>query len=115
MERATALLEQMEEFQLWMAGHFGLDDEGVPFGEKKHKTSFMRRFAPEGVGDRPGVDGERRAPCATSSRTAPPPAPRRRSACILGKVGELMVKEAPALFGDYTVEDGAWLPGWRKV
>ena len=24
-------------------------------------------------------------------------------------------KEAPALFGDYTVQDGAWIPNWRKV
>jgi len=23
--------------------------------------------------------------------------------------------EAPALFGDYAVEDGAWIPRWRKV
>ena len=30
-------------------------------------------------------------------------------------IGELMVKEAPALFGDYVIEDGAWVPGWRKV
>ena len=49
MKRATAVLEQLEEFQLWMASHFGLDEDGVPFHEKKHKTSFMRRFAPEGV------------------------------------------------------------------
>jgi thymidylate synthase (FAD) len=26
-----------------------------------------------------------------------------------------MRAEAPALFGDYTVEDGAWVPRWRKV
>jgi len=26
-----------------------------------------------------------------------------------------MRKEAPALFGDYTVTDGTWIPGWRKV
>jgi len=26
-----------------------------------------------------------------------------------------MREEAPALFGDYTVTDGTWLPGWRKV
>jgi thymidylate synthase (FAD) len=49
MKRATALLGQMEEFQRWMAQHFGLDEEGVPFHEKKEKTSFMRRFAPDGV------------------------------------------------------------------
>jgi len=26
-----------------------------------------------------------------------------------------MRAEAPALFGDYTVTDGAWIPQWRKV
>jgi thymidylate synthase (FAD) len=26
-----------------------------------------------------------------------------------------MLAEAPALFGDYVVTDGAWIPGWRKV
>jgi thymidylate synthase (FAD) len=30
-------------------------------------------------------------------------------------IGELMRAEAPALFGDYVVEDGAWTPRWRKV
>ena len=49
MKRATTLLEQMEEFKGWMADHFRLDDDGVHFHEKKHKTSFMRRFAPDGV------------------------------------------------------------------
>jgi thymidylate synthase ThyX len=49
MVRAVQLIGAMEDFQLWMAKHFGLDDDGVPFHEKKAKTSFMRRFAPEGV------------------------------------------------------------------
>jgi thymidylate synthase (FAD) len=30
-------------------------------------------------------------------------------------IGDIMRAEAPALFGDYTVEDGAWVPRWRKV
>ena len=34
---------------------------------------------------------------------------------MFGMIGELMRAEAPALFGDYTVQDGAWVPGWRKV
>lgn len=48
MERARAVLEQLEEFPDWMGEQVGLDDEGVSFHEKKHQTSFMRRFAPEG-------------------------------------------------------------------
>ena len=34
---------------------------------------------------------------------------------VFGRIGELMRAEAPALFGDYEVRDGAWIPGWRKV
>ena len=34
---------------------------------------------------------------------------------VFGKIGEIMRAEAPALFGDYTVTDGTWIPGWRKV
>src|SRR5260370_34683604 len=49
MKRATALLAELEQFQQWMAGHFGLDDDGTKMHEKKHKTSVMRRFAPEGL------------------------------------------------------------------
>src|SRR6516162_8011090 len=37
MKRASALLADMEAFQGWLAEHFKLDDEGVPFHEKKHK------------------------------------------------------------------------------
>jgi thymidylate synthase (FAD) len=47
-----------------------------------------------------------------NAATAPgQPLPR----LVFGKIGELARAEAPALFGDYTVTDGAWVPGWRKV
>ncbi|WP_067486495.1 FAD-dependent thymidylate synthase [Actinomadura hibisca] len=114
MERATELLGRMEEFQQWMAGHFGLDEEGVNFGEKKAKTSFMRRFAPEGVAT--GLTwtaNVRTLRHVIENRTAPGAEEEIR--LLFGKVGELMAKEAPALFGDYQIEDGAWVPGWRKV
>jgi len=114
MKRATALLEQMEEFQAWMADHFGLDEEGVPFKEKKHKTSFMRRFAPEGVATGLVWTANVRTLRHTiEARTAEGAEEEIR--LIFGKIGELMRREAPALFGDYTVEDGAWIPQWRKV
>lgn len=114
MSRAKGLLEQIEQFQGWMAEHFGLDEEGVPFAEKKAKTSFMRRFAPEGLGT--GLvwtANVRTLRHVIENRTAPGAEEEIR--LLFGKVGELMVKEAPALFGDYVVEDGAWTPGWRKV
>jgi len=114
MERATAVLEQLEQFQLWMAGHFGLENEGVPFHEKKHKTSFMRRFAPDGVAT--GLlwtANIRTLRHIIEARTDPGAEEEIR--LLFGKIGELMRAEAPALFGDYTVEDGAWIPRWRKV
>ena len=114
MERATEMLQRMEEFQFWMAEHFGLDDEGVPFKEKKHKTSFMRRFAPEGVGTGLVWTANVRTLRHTlENRTAPGAEEEIR--LLFGKIGEVMRKEAPDLFGDYVVEDGAWIPKWRKV
>ncbi|HEY9524768.1 MAG TPA: FAD-dependent thymidylate synthase [Thermopolyspora sp.] len=114
MKRATALLDQMEEFQRWMAGHFGLDAEGVPFSEKKHRTSFMRRFAPEGVAT--GLlwtANVRTLRHTIEARTAEGAEEEIR--LVFQRIGELMRTEAPALFGDYKVENGAWIPGWRKV
>jgi thymidylate synthase (FAD) len=114
MKRATALLEQMEEFQRWMAGHFGLDEEGVKFGEKKHKTSFMRRFAPDGVATglvwTANIRTLRHTIEARTDQGA-----EEEIRLVFGKIGELMRAEAPALFGDYTVTDGTWVPRWRKV
>jgi thymidylate synthase (FAD) len=114
MQRATALLEQMEEFQRWMAGHFRLDDDGVPFGEKKHKTSFMRRLAPDGVATGLLWTANIRTLRHTIEARTDTGA-EEEIRLIFGKIAELMRAEAPALFGDYAVEDGAWIPRWRKV
>jgi thymidylate synthase (FAD) len=114
MQRASALIQEMESFQQWMANHFGLDEQGVKFAEKKARTSFMRRFAPEGVAT--GLvwtANVRTLRHVLESRTAPGAEEEIR--LVFNVIGDLMVKEAPALFGDYTVEDGAWVPGWRKV
>jgi thymidylate synthase (FAD) len=115
MKRATAMLEQMESFQGWLAGHFGLDDEGVPFHEKKHKTSFMRRFAPDGVATGIVWTANIRALRHTIEMRTDPGA-EEEIRLVFGQIGEIMRQEAPALFGDYQVSpDGAWAPGWRKV
>ncbi|MFI7630247.1 FAD-dependent thymidylate synthase [Microbispora rosea] len=114
MKRATEMLDRMEEFQIWAADHFGLDEPGVEFAVKKHRTSFMRRFAPEGVAT--GLvwtANVRTLRNVIEARTAPGAEEEIR--LVFGRVGELMREECPALFGDYTVTDGAWAPGWRKV
>jgi thymidylate synthase (FAD) len=104
----------MEEFQRWMAQHFGLDEEGVPFHEKKEKTSFMRRFAPDGVAT--GIvwtANIRTLRHTIEARTDPGAEEEIR--LVFGKIAEIMRAEAPALFADYEVRDGAWVPRWRKV
>ena len=114
MKRATALLDQMEELQRWMAGHFGLDDAGVPFHEKKHKTSFMRRLAPDGVATGMVWTANIRTLRHTIEARTDPGA-EEEIRLVFGRIAELMRAEAPLLFGDYEVQDGAWMPQWRKV
>ena len=114
MKHATALLTEMEGFQQWMASHFRLDDDGVPFHEKKHKTSFMRRFAPDGVATGLVWTANIRALRHTIEMRTDPGA-EEEIRLVFGKIGKIMRAEAPALFGDYQVTDGAWVPGWRKV
>lgn len=115
MRRATALLANMEYFQHWMAEHFQLDDEGVPFHEKKHKTSFMRRFAPDGVATGIVWTANIRAlRHVIEMRTAAGAEEEIR--LVFGMIANIMRSEAPALFGDYHVnDDGEWVSGWRKV
>lgn len=114
MKRATALLTELEQFQLWMAGHFGLDDDAVKMHEKKAKTSFMRRFAPEGLATglvwTANIRTLRHTIEARTDQGA-----EEEIRLVFGKIGEIMQAEAPALFGDYTVTDGTWIPAWRKV
>jgi thymidylate synthase (FAD) len=114
MKRATTVLEQLEEFQRWMAAHFGLDEEGVKFGEKKHKTSFMRRFAPDGVATGLVWTANIRTLRHTIEARTDLGA-EEEIRLVFGKIGELMRAEAPDLFGDYEITDGAWIPRWRKV
>lgn len=114
IEQASSVLAALESFQLWMAGHFGLDDDGVKMHEKKHKTSFMRRFAPEGIATGMVWTANIRALRHTIEiRTSPEAEEEIR--LIFGKIATIMRAEAPALFGDYEVINGAWIPGWRKV
>lgn len=114
MERATAVLTQLEEFQGWLADHFELDTPGTNFSEKKHKTSFMRRFAPEGLAT--GLlwtANVRTLRHVIEMRTAPGAEEEIR--LVFGDIARLMAVEAPALFGDFEETDGSFVPRWRKV
>lgn len=115
MEKIVPLIDRMEEFQTWAAEYFGLDEEGVDFAEKKHKTSFMRRFAPEGVSTHVlWTANVRTLRHVIETRTAEGAEEEMR--LVFGKIAGVLQGEAPALFGDFTrQEDGSWIPQWRKV
>lgn len=115
VEQATALIERMEQFQTWMAEYFELDKEGVHFSEKKAKTSFMRRFAPEGLATRMLWSANCRAlRHVIEMRTDS--AAEEEMRIVAKQIGELMVEEAPALFGDYKDDGkGGWTTEYRKV
>ena len=112
--RILSLLEDMENFQIEAAEHFELDKEGKPFHEKKEITSAMRRLAPEGVSTVLfWTANVRTLRHVIQMRTDPGAEEELR--IIFDKVGRIMVEEAPLLFGDFTVVDGAWTTEHRKV
>ena len=114
VNRVSQLIAHMEAFQVWAADHFGLDHGGAPFSEKKHKTSFMRRLAPEGVATSVvWTANVRTLRHVIEARTAVGAEEEIR--LVFNRVGELMREELPCLFGDYEVEDGVWTTGWPKV
>ena len=97
MKRATTLLAEMEQFQQWLGEHFGLDDDETKMHEKKHKTSFMRRFAPEGLATglvwTANIRTLRHTIEARTDQGA-----EEEIRLVFGKIGEIMRVEAPALF-----------------
>lgn len=115
MERSIRLLHDMEDHQIWMAQHFNLDDEGVPFSEKKHKTSFMRRFAPDGVAT--GML------CTINVRSLRHIVHMRTSIhaeeeirLVMDQVATLSLEATPDLMQDYSPDENReWIPEFFKV
>jgi thymidylate synthase (FAD) len=114
-QRSVYLLQLLEEHQRWMAEHFGLDDDGVPFSEKKHKTSFMRRFAPDGVATSIGVTINVRAlRHIVYMRTSL--AAEEEIRIVFDEVAQLALEAIPNLMQDYSPnEDREWIPDFLKV
>lgn len=115
LERSVALIESMENHQKWMTDHFSLEDDGVPFSEKKHKTSFMRRFAPEGLATSIlGTFNVRTIRHIVAMRTALGAEEEIRLVC--DQVAEQSLAATPYLMQDYNRnEDQEWIPDFLKV
>jgi len=110
----TSILETLEEFQISAAAHFKLDEPGVPFHTKKEITSAMRRLAPEGISTMIiWTSNVRTLRHVIQMRTDPGAEEELRY--VFNLIGEIMREEAPLLFGDFVVEDGAWTTEYRKV
>lgn len=113
-DKIVSIVETLEDFQIAAAEHFDLDGEGVPFHVKKEITSAMRRLAPEGVSTvifwTANVRTLRHVIQMRTHQSA-----EEELRTVFNRIGELMVEEAPLLFGDFVVEDGAWTTEYRKV
>lgn len=95
--------EELEKLQLQLAEHFKLDEEGTQFSVKKEITSAMRRLAPIGLATTIGWSANPRTlRWVLEMRTAPDAEEEIRF--VFGKVGDILLKRYPNLFGDFTVE-----------
>jgi thymidylate synthase (FAD) len=114
-DRVVSLVEQLEEFQLDAAAALGIDDDGVPFEVKKEITSALRRLAPIGLStDIIWTANARTLRHVVEMRTAASAEEELRS--VFGEVAAIMLREAPALFADFTRQaDGSWVPAHHKV
>lgn len=141
MSRSVDLLHRMEEHQRWMSTHFELDATDIcpicegsttlaqpcsrcdgsgevskhPFSEKKHKTSFMRRFAPDGVATGMlATINVRAMRHIIYMRTALSAEEEIR--IVLDDIAELALKHTPNLMQDYSPnENQEWIPDFLKI
>ena len=109
-----SILETLEEFQIAGAEHFGLDETGIPFHQKKEITSALRRLAPEGLSTMLFWTANVRTLRHTIQMRTDPGA-EEELRLVFDKIGRIMVQEAPLLFGDFEVVDGAWVTEYKKV
>lgn len=112
-QQVAIFLERAEWLQRWLARRFDIDS--MSFAAKKRLTSFMRRFAPGGVATTiMWTANLRTLRYVIEARTSP--AAEEEIRLVFHQVAEIMVRESPALFGDFTLqEDGSWKPEWSKV
>ena len=117
-EKAVEIFKEtfsnLEKLQLKLAEHFGLDDEKKPFHLKKVITSAMRRIAPDGLATTIGWSANPRTiRWVLEMRTHESAEEEIR--LVFGKVGEIVTKRYPHLFGDFTSEMVNGLPFYKPT
>lgn len=116
MERALALLGDMEDFQQWTTDHFKLGEDDPKFSDRETKALFVRRFVPDGAATNIMWSANLRTTrYVIETHTAPGPEEELRH--VFGLVARIMVSELPEAFGDFGLDTttGQWIPGFRKV
>lgn len=101
VEIFTKTFEELERLQLELAQIFELDSPGKPFGTKKIITSAMRRIAPLGLATTIGWSANPRTiRWLLEMRTHPSAEEEIR--LVFGKLGDIVTRRYPNLFGDFT-------------
>ena len=108
-------IHHTERLQEFMAKHFKLDNPGVPFSEKKAKTSYMRRWSPQGVATQLGWSANiRTIRWVLQQRTEGGAEEEIRM--VMQQMGFIMKEVCPNFFADFTEdEQGQWVTNYRKV
>lgn len=113
--RGSIIIQLLEEFQLYLANKFGLDDPGKDFTAKKLVTSAMRRFAPIGLAT--GLmwtTNFRNLRHVLEVRTALGAEEEIR--VVFNAVGLIVKSRYPAIFDDFMpTSEGEWRPGASKI
>ena len=111
MELMARTVEELERLQLQMAEMLKLDEQ-VSFHKKKKFTSAMRRIAPDGLATTIGWTANfRTIRHVLEMRTEEGAEEEIR--LVFGKVGEIVTKRYPNMFGDYKVEILDGLPCYK--
>jgi thymidylate synthase (FAD) len=114
LDRSKMIVQVLESHQRWLAEYFHLDQPGVPFAEKKHKTSFMRRFAPEGLATEIGMTFNVRALRQILEMRYSEHA-EEEMRVVMPQLFDIMKQECPLLFNDYTITPQGLQTEHRKV
>jgi len=114
-DQVISIVEALEDFQVSAARELGIDEEGVPFHVKKEVTSALRRLAPIGLStDIVWTANVRTLRHVIEMRTAEGAEEELR--LVFDRIAEIARTEVPALLQDFErLEDGSWVPQFRKV